>query len=174
VSAPSQPDWYVGWLDGALRLFPPIEFTILGITIPSAFIPGVLLPGMAFGVLTFWPFIEAWLTGDHRPHHLLDRPRDAPSRTAVGVAALTIFGVLTIAAGNDVSGVVLNISVEAATNILRFGVIVLPVVFGFITYRVCHELRRREAAGVVESRPRAVRLRRTAAGGYEEIEPEDA
>ncbi len=174
VSAPSQPDWYVGWLDGALRLFPPIEFTILGITIPSAFIPGVLLPGMAFGVLTFWPFIEAWLTGDHRPHHLLDRPRDAPLRTAVGVAALTMFGVLTIAAGNDVSGVVLNISVEAATNILRFGVIVLPVVFGFITYRVCHELRRREAAAVVESRPRAVRLRRTATGGYEEIEPEDA
>ncbi len=169
VSAPSQPDWYVGWLDGALRLFPPIEFTVLGITIPSAFIPGVLLPGIAFGIMTLWPFIEAKVTGDRREHHLLDRPRDAPVRTAVGVAALTMFVLLTVSAGNDVAALILNISVEATTNLLRFAVLVVPVVAGVLTYRICLGLRRREKARPANA-PRAVRLRRTPDGGFEEIE----
>ncbi len=167
VSAPSQPDWYVGWLDGSLRLFPPIEFTLLGITIPSPFIPGILLPGIAFGIMTLWPFIEARITGDHREHHLLERPRDAPLRTAVGVAALTVFVILTIAAGNDGAAVLFQIPVEATTNLLRIAVIVLPLLFAFVTYRICVELQRREAASA--GQPRVIRLRRTPDGGFVEI-----
>ena len=167
ISAPSQPDWYVGWLDGALRLFPPIEFTVLGVTIPNTFLAGVLLPGLAFAVITFWPFIEARLTGDHREHHLLDRPRDAPVRTAVGVAGLTFFTVLTLAAGNDVAALILRIPLEATTNLLRIGLIVLPIAFGVIAYRTCVELRRRDLATRGAPRPVAVRLRRNAQGGYE-------
>jgi ubiquinol-cytochrome c reductase cytochrome b subunit len=170
VSAPAQPDWYVGWLDGALRLFPPIEFTVFGVTIPSPFIPGVLLPGLAFGIMTIWPFLEAWVTGDHREHHLLDRPRDAPLRTAIGVAALTVFVLLTLSAGNDVAALILNIPVEATTDMLRVAVLAGPVVAGAVTYRICHELRRRERLAS-EHGSRAVRLRRTPAGGFEEIEP---
>src|SRR5438105_6197156 len=101
VSSPAQPDWYVGWLDGALRLFPPIEITALGITIPSPFIPGVLLPGIAFGVMTLWPFLEAWATGDHAEHQLLDGPLERPLRTALGVAGVLVFVILTRAGGND-------------------------------------------------------------------------
>ena len=170
VSAPSQPDWYVGWLDGALRLFPPIEFTLLGITLPSPFIPGVLLPGLAFGAMTLWPFLEAWVTGDHAEHHLLDRPRDAPIRTALGVGALTVFVVLTLAAGNDVAAVILAVPVETTTNLMRVAVVVLPLVAAFTTYKVCTELRRREREeAALGGRREAIRLRRTAAGGYEEI-----
>ncbi|MGI8657690.1 MAG: cytochrome bc1 complex cytochrome b subunit [Candidatus Limnocylindria bacterium] len=169
VSAPSQPDWYVGWLDGALRLFPPIEFTVFGITIPSPFIPGVLLPGLAFGIMTIWPFLEAWVTGDHREHHILDRPRDAPLRTSAGVAALTVFVLLTVAAGNDVGSLILRIPLEATTNLLRIAVVVLPVVFGFVTYRVCLELQRRELAAEA-GRPVAVRLERNERGGFSEDE----
>ncbi len=170
VSAPSQPDWYVGWLDGALRLFPPIEITLLGITVPSAFIPGVLIPGIAFGIMTLWPFIEAFVTGDHREHHLLDRPRDAPVRTAIGATALTVFVVLTISAGNDVAALIFNLPVEATTDLLRIGVIVLPAITGLLTYRICRELQRREVAAARGHRPQAVRLRRTPEGGFEEDE----
>lgn len=170
VSAPAQPDWYVGWLDGALRLFPPIEFTIFGVTIPSPFIPGILLPGIAFGIMTLWPFIESRLTGDDREHHLLDRPRDAPARTAVGVAALTVFVLLTLSAGNDVAAVILNIPLEATTNLLRFAVLVVPVAAGVVTYRICVELRRREGAAHGAQRPAGVRLRRTPDGGFEEVD----
>ena len=172
VSAPSQPDWYVGWLDGALRLFPPIEFTLLGVTIPSPFIPGILLPGIAFGIMTFWPFIESRITGDDRVHHLLDRPRDAPVRTGIGVAALLVFVILTLAAGNDVAAVILQLPVEATTNVLRVAVILLPIVGGYVTYRICRELQQRERVDGPGPRPRAVRLRRTPTGGFEE-EPID-
>jgi ubiquinol-cytochrome c reductase cytochrome b subunit len=170
VSAPSQPDWYVGWLDGALRLFPPIEFTIFGVTVASTFIPGVLLPGIAFGIMTLWPFIESWVTRDHREHHLLDRPRDAPLRTAIGVAALTVFVLLTIAAGNDVAAVILNVSVEATTTLLRIGVLVGPIIAGVVTYRICVELRRRELVREAHPRPRTVRLERNPRGGFEQHE----
>ncbi len=166
VSAPAQPDWYLGWLDGALRLFPPIEFTLLGVTLPSPFIPGVLLPGVAFGIMTLWPFIEARLTGDHREHHLLERPRDAPLRTAVGVAALLVFVLLTLAAGNDVAAVIFNIGVETLTNAMRVAVLVLPPLGALMAYRLCGELRRREG----DPRPDVVRLRRTEDGGFEEVE----
>jgi ubiquinol-cytochrome c reductase cytochrome b subunit len=173
VSAPSQPDWYVGWLDGALRLFPPIEFTLLGVTIPSPFIPGVLLPGIAFGIMTLWPFIESRVTGDDRVHHLLDRPRDAPVRTGIGVAALLVFVTLTLAAGNDVAAVVLRLPIEATTNLMRVAVVVVPVVGGYVAYRICRELAQRERAALAGEHHRAVRLRRTASGGYEEEPIED-
>src|SRR5688572_10349611 len=78
ASAPAQPDWYIGWLEGALRLFPPVEFTIAGITVPSTFLPGVVIPGIAFTIMTLWPFIEARATGDRDVHHLLNDPRDVP------------------------------------------------------------------------------------------------
>ena len=78
----SQPDWYIGWLEGALRLMPPWEIRICGFEIPNPFFPGVLLPGITFRLLYAWPFLEARFTRDHAEHHLLDRPRDRPVRTA--------------------------------------------------------------------------------------------
>ena len=170
VSAPAQPDWYVGWLDGALRLFPPVEFTVIGVTIPSPFIPGILLPGIAFGIMTLWPFIEARITGDRREHHLLERPRDAPLRTAIGVAALSVFVLLTVSAGNDVAAVIFNLPLEATTDLLRIAVLVVPLAAGLLTYRICSGLKRREAAAPPGGRRVAVRLRRTPEGGFEEDE----
>jgi ubiquinol-cytochrome c reductase cytochrome b subunit len=166
VSAPAQPDWYVGWLDGSLRLFPPIEITALGITVPSPFIPGVLLPGIAFGIMTLWPFLEAWVTHDHEPHQLLDGPRDKPLRTALGVAGLLVFVILTLAAGNDVVALVFGVPVEVMTNLLRVAVVAVPLLGFGVTYRLCLELKRRDRP--MRSGP--IRLRRTATGGFEEID----
>ena len=91
VSAGSQPDWYIGWLEGALRLMPPWEIRIGGFEIPNPFFPGVLLPGITFTLLYAWPWIEARFTKDHEEHHLLDRPRDRPRPLRIGVA---VHGVL--------------------------------------------------------------------------------
>jgi ubiquinol-cytochrome c reductase cytochrome b subunit len=165
VSAPAQPDWYVGWLDGALRLFPPIEFTLLGVTIPSVFIPGIVIPGIAFAIMTFWPFIEPRITGDREEHHVLDRPYDNAMRASVGVAGLLAFVVLTIAGGNDVAALIFNIPVEAMTDLLRVAFLVVPLLGFGVTWRICRELQRRTDAP--DARQPVV-LRRTASGGFEE------
>ena len=84
VTAGSQPDWYMGWPDGALRIMPGWETHIWGHTIRwNVFLPIIVLPGLMFTILLLLPFIEAWITGDKREHHLLQRPRNAPTRTAI-------------------------------------------------------------------------------------------
>jgi ubiquinol-cytochrome c reductase cytochrome b subunit len=176
VSSPAQPDWYVGWLDGALRIFPAFEPTILGITIPSPFIPGIVIPGIVLTVVALWPFVEARLTGDDREHHLLDRVGDHPVRTATGVAILAFFGVLTLAGGNDVIAFYLSSEVEALTRLFQLLVIVLPIVAWIVAYRV--SLARGRRAGTQPGPPRpagrargGTALRRSEGGGFEEVEP---
>jgi ubiquinol-cytochrome c reductase cytochrome b subunit len=141
VTTAAQPDWYVGWLEGALRLAPPWSVHLFGGTIPEVFWPGVLLPGVVFGILYAWPFLEARVTGDHAEHHLLDRPRDRPVRTAIGVAALTFFAVLLVAGGQDVVASRLGLSITAVTRTLQVLVFVLPVITGLVTWRWCRDLR---------------------------------
>ncbi len=171
VSAPAQPDWYVGWLEGSLRLFPPFRLTLFGVTIPSPFVPGVLIPGLLFTVLALWPFLEARFTGDRAEHNLLDRPYEHPMRTALGVAGLLIFVVYTIGGGNDVLALVLGVPVETMTEILRVAIFAVPILGFAITYRICIELR--ERGGGVMHRGPGIRLRRNAQGGFDEVEGED-
>jgi ubiquinol-cytochrome c reductase cytochrome b subunit len=171
VSSPAQPDWYLGWLDGALRIFPPIEPTIIGITIPSPFIPGVVLPGLVLTLVAVWPFIEARLTRDDREHHLLDNVGDHPIRTATGVAILTLFGVLTLAGGNDVLAFYLSSEVETLTQVFRVLTLVLPIVAWIATYQVCVGRRRRVAAAPGRVSRGGTALRRNDQGGFEETEP---
>ena len=138
VSALAQPDWYVGFLEGALRLMPGIETRGLGIDIPwSVFLPAVLLPGLLFTLLAVYPFIEEWLTGDHDYHHLLDSPRDRPVRTAFGASALAFYLVLMAAGGNDVLAKTFHVSLNATTWVLRVLVIVLPPITFWATRRIC-------------------------------------
>ncbi|MDQ3938574.1 MAG: cytochrome b N-terminal domain-containing protein, partial [Chloroflexota bacterium] len=135
ATVPAQPDWYVGWLEGALRLGLPFEPTILGITIPSPFIPGVLVPGIVFGVITLWPWIEAAVTRDRRPHHVLDWPWEAAGRTATGVAVLAFFLVQTVAGGNDVLAVLFRLNIDQLNDALRVLLVALPIASWLLTYR---------------------------------------
>ena len=167
VSSPAQPDWYVGWLDGALRIFPSFEPTILGITIPSPFIPGIVIPGILFTIVALWPFIEARYTRDYRAHHILDRLWDHPVRTATGVAILTFFAVLTLAGGNDVLAFQFGFDVEFLTRLFRWLAVLLPVAAWIVTYRLC---RARLREGDRPSPPIAGRaVVRRPDGGFEEI-----
>ena len=143
ATVPAQPDWYVGWLEGALRLGLPIEPTILGVTIPSPFVPGVLIPGLLVGALAVWPFVEARLTHDHAEHHLLDPPWRTPIRTATGAAGVALFLVLTLAGGNDVLATILAVPVEGLTTVFRVLLVVAPVVTWIVVYRLAKDRRAR-------------------------------
>lgn len=165
ATVPAQPDWYVGWLEGVLRLGLPIEPTIFGVTIPSPFVPGVLIPGFLVTVIAAWPFIEARLTGDHDEHHILDSPSNAPIRTATGAAGIALFLVLTLAGGNDVLAVILSVPVESLTILFRFLLVVAPIVTWLVVHRLAVEVRTRASGGLG---PASVILVRNEAGGFEE------
>ena len=146
VSSPAQPDWYLGWLEGLLRMGPNWEPTILGVTIPSLFLPAIVVPTIVFGAFTLWPFIEARVTGDHAEHQLLQLPWEAPVRLWIGAGALAFFVVLTLAGGNDVLAANLHVGVEDLTMIFRVLVFVVPAVVGVVAWRLGVERRRHDAA----------------------------
>jgi ubiquinol-cytochrome c reductase cytochrome b subunit len=164
ATVPAQPDFYLGWLEGALRLGLPFEPTLFGITIPSPFIPAVLIPGVVFTVIVLWPWIERRLTHDTAPHNLLDLPWQAPVRTATGVAVISFFLALIVAGGNDVIAVALHVNVVDLTNGLRVMAIAGPVIAWLITYRLCRERQRRHVT--VEEPPAGEAIDRRADGGF--------
>ena len=145
VSAGTQPDWYIGWLDGALRLMPNWESVIAGFTISwNVLIPSVIIPGILFTVLAFYPFLEAWATGDKREHNLLERPRNAPVRTSIGVVAIVFYGILWIGGGNDIIATTFDLSFNALAWTLRVLLIVAPPIAFVVTKRICLGLQRKD------------------------------
>jgi ubiquinol-cytochrome c reductase cytochrome b subunit len=136
VAAPAQPDWWLGWLEGALRLFPAWETRAFGFEIPNPFYPAVLLPGITFMLLYAWPFLEQRFTGDRDPHHLLDRARDHPMRTALGIATIAFYLILFMAASNDLLALWLNVPVENVTWTYRIALFTIPPIAGYVTHRL--------------------------------------
>ncbi|HEX6595558.1 MAG TPA: ubiquinol-cytochrome c reductase cytochrome b subunit [Acidimicrobiales bacterium] len=141
VPSPAQPDWWLGWVEGALRIFPPWETRAFDYEIPNPFFPGVLLPGITFGLLYLWPFLEARFTKDRDPHHLLDRARDRPVRTAMGVTTLTFYVMLQLSASNDLIANKIAVSVVLITRVFQVLVLVLPPLIGYVTYRLMKGLQ---------------------------------
>lgn len=144
VSAGAQPDWYILFMEGALRLMPGFpEYTIFGYTISlNILVPGVVIPGIMFGFLALYPFIEAWVTGDDREHHVLDLPYNTPVRTGLGVAWITAYLVLAVSGGNDILAHSLEMSVNDTIYFFRIGLFVFPILAFFITKRLCMSLQR--------------------------------
>ncbi|GAB3042734.1 ubiquinol-cytochrome c reductase cytochrome b subunit [Parafrigoribacterium mesophilum] len=145
ASAGSQPDWYTGFLDGALRLVPPgWEFVWLGRTwtlavlVPLAVVTAFLL------LVLLYPFIEGWVTGDHAEHHLLDHPRNAPTRTAIGVAGIVFYGVLWGSASADLISVQFHVGVETVVGFLQAAVLVAPAIAFILTRRICFALQEKD------------------------------
>jgi ubiquinol-cytochrome c reductase cytochrome b subunit len=148
VSAGSQPDWYVMFLDGSTRLFPAWEIRFdafgNGYTIPAMFWPTVVLPGILTMLPLFYPFIEARLLKDKANHHLLQRPRDVPWRTALGAMALAFYMVLFISGGNDIVAYKFDISLNVMTWAGRIGLLLLPPLAYYVTYRICLGLQQHD------------------------------
>jgi quinol---cytochrome-c reductase cytochrome b subunit len=162
--SPAQPDWYLGWVDGALRLGPALGLRLWGHLVPSPFWPGVLMPGALFTMILLWPWIDARIRRDRASHQLLDRARDVPGRTAFGAAVLTFAIGLTLAGSGDVQARYLHQSIVAITHFYQAFCILAPLLAFAVTYLVARELR---APGEIHERQR-VRLRRNALGGYDE------
>jgi ubiquinol-cytochrome c reductase cytochrome b subunit len=140
VTSPAQPDWYLGWVEGALRLMPAWELRAFGYEIPNPFYPAVLMPGLTFGALYLWPFLEARLTHDTAAHNLLDRARDHPVRSALGAATLTFYVVMFFAASNDLIATWFDLPVLVITQMFTVLVLVLPPLVGYFVYRLMKAL----------------------------------
>jgi ubiquinol-cytochrome c reductase cytochrome b subunit len=153
IGAGSQPDWYMGWLDGLVRMAPPLETHALGYTISwNILIPGLIIPGILFTLMALYPFIESWITGDKREHHLLDRPRNNPNRTAIGAMALTFVLVTLINGGNDLLAVHFDLSINQIMWFSRIGVFVLPPIAFVVTKRICLSLQRADREMVLHGK----------------------
>jgi ubiquinol-cytochrome c reductase cytochrome b subunit len=175
VTAGSQPDWYMGFADGALRLLPGwLEFTAFGFTFSfNVMIGAILLIPVMYGLMAAYPFLERWVTGDNREHHLLDRPRHNPTRTGLGMAALTMYGVLMFAAGNDLMAIKLHLSINDITHVLRAAFFIAPPIVYWVTKRICLSLQRKDRDLVLHGRETG-RIIRTADGKFfEQHEPLD-
>jgi ubiquinol-cytochrome c reductase cytochrome b subunit len=168
VTAGSQPDWYLGFVEGALRIMPGWETHQLGSTLSwNVGIPALVLPVALWTVVLLWPFLEGWVTGDTREHHLLERPREAPTRTAFFVSLVTFYGLLWAAGGNDVLATRLSLSVNEVTYFLRGAVLVLPAVAFVVTRRLCISLQRQDLQKALHGREPGG-ITRSAEGGYRE------
>jgi ubiquinol-cytochrome c reductase cytochrome b subunit len=168
VTAGSQPDWYMGMPDGALRIMPGLETHLWGYTLPwNVFLPIIVLPGVLLTILIALPFLEAWITGDKRDHHLLQRPRDAPARTGTMVALMTFYGLLWAAAGNDIIAIKLHLSINQITYFMRGAVFIAPVLAFFLTRRWCISLQRHDQESVLHGYETGV-IMRSPEGGYTE------
>ncbi len=169
VSYAVQPDWYMGFLDGALRVMPALELHLPGHMIPNVFFPAILLPGITFTLLMLYPFIEAKLTGDVAEHHLLDRPRDRPVRTAFGVATFAFYFVLFGASATDVLANYLSLTLNFVLWAFRIMAIVVPFIVFAVTYKLCKELQQTPSAG---KRQQFNLILRSADGGYTTVPAE--
>ena len=168
VTAGSQPDWYMGWPDGALRIFPGWETHLWGFTLSwNVFLPIIVLPGVMFTILLLLPFLESWITGDKREHHLLQRPRNAPNRTATLVALMTFYGILWSSGGNDILAIKFHLNLNYITYFNRVAVFVGPVLAFWLARRWCISLQRADQNRLLHGYETGV-IMRSPEGAYAE------
>ncbi|WP_288025413.1 cytochrome bc complex cytochrome b subunit [Arthrobacter sp.] len=171
ISAGTQPDWYIGWVDGALRLMPgwlfniPMEWHIpfpWGVNTLSlnVLLPALVPAGIVFTLLFTYPWIERWITRDDREHHVLDRPRNAPTRTAIGVAGFIFYCVMWAAASSDLIATHFQVSLNDVTYWLRALFFVGPILGFIVSKRVSLALQRKDREIALHGREtgRIVRL----------------
>ncbi|WP_181792972.1 ubiquinol-cytochrome c reductase cytochrome b subunit [Streptomyces sp. WELS2] len=168
VSTGAQPDWYMGFSEGFVRVMPGWEINVAGHTL----VLGVLIPLIVFGLMlvsiAVYPFIESWITGDKREHHILDRPRNAPTRTALGVGWLVFFAVAMLGGGNDLWATHFHLSVNSVTYFVRVFLFVGPVIGFIVTKRICLGLQRRDREKVLHGRETGI-IKRLPHGEFIEV-----
>ncbi|PJE98570.1 ubiquinol-cytochrome c reductase cytochrome b subunit [Streptomyces carminius] len=170
VSTNAQPDWYMGFSEGLIRAMPAWEMVIpggytlnLGVAIPLVVIFPLILTSIAV-----YPFIESWITGDKREHHILDRPRNAPTRTGFGAAWISLYFLLLVGGGNDLWATHFHLSINAITWFVRIGFFVVPVVVFIVTRRICMGLQRRDREKVLHGRESGI-IKRLPHGEFVEV-----
>ncbi len=173
VSTGAQPDWYLGFAEGLVRIMPGWEITLGGHTL----VLGVFIPIVVFPLLLLfigvYPFLEARFTGDGHEHHLLDRPRNRPVRTAIGAAWISLYLVLLAGGGNDIVATRFHLSINTVTWGVRIAMFFVPAVVFVVTRRICLGLQLRDRELVLHGRETGV-IKRLPHGEYVEVhEPLD-
>ncbi|RKR74286.1 menaquinol-cytochrome c reductase cytochrome b subunit precursor [Frondihabitans australicus] len=145
VSAGTQPDWYIGFADGALRLVPPHwEVVWGGYTVSFNILVPIAVLLFLLGAVALYPFIEGWVTGDKREHHILDRPRNAPTRTGFGAAFMTLYAALWGAASSDLMATHFKLSIDQVIHVMQFFAVIGPFIAFWVTKRVCLGLQKKD------------------------------
>ncbi len=168
VTAGSQPDWYMGIAEGLLRIMPGWETHIFGVTISwNVFLPGQIAPIALLALVLAYPFLEAWITGDKREHHLLQRPRNAPTRTAFLAAMMSLYGLLWAAGGNDILAILFHLDLNHITYFMRAAVFIIPPLVFMFTKRWCISLQRHDNDLLLHGYETGI-IMRSPVGGYAE------
>ncbi|MFJ9851839.1 cytochrome bc complex cytochrome b subunit [Streptomyces sp. NPDC101150] len=168
VSTGAQPDWYMGFAEGLVRVMPGWEWNFWGHTVNfGVLIPIVIFP-LVLVAIAVYPFVESWVRGDKREHHILDRPRNVPTRTGFGVAWLVAYFVMLIGGGNDLWATHFHLSLNSLTWFVRIGFFVLPVLAFIATKRICMGLQRRDKDKVLHGRESGI-IKRLPHGEFIEV-----
>lgn len=168
MSTGAQPDWYMGFAEGLIRVMPGWEINlwghtlVLGVMIPLAIFPAVL------AAIAVYPFIESWITGDKREHHIAQRPRNAPTRTGFGVAWITAYMIMLVGGGNDLWATHFHLSLNSITWFVRIFFFLGPVIAFIVTKRICLGLQRRDKDKVLHGRESGI-IKRLPHGEFVEI-----
>jgi ubiquinol-cytochrome c reductase cytochrome b subunit len=168
AAAGSSPTWSLAFLDGALRLTPGWEFVLMGRTWSVAILLPVLVCALFFAIVAAYPYLEQWVSGDSEEHQPLERPRNNPTRTGIGVAGIVFYGVLWAAAGSNAIAVAFDVSVEGFMYVLQVLLVLGPVAGFDIARRICIGLQRRDRATVLDGHETG-QVVRTRSGGYIEV-----
>jgi len=168
VASPAQPDWYVAWLDGALRIGPAFALHVWGHTVPPAFWAGIVVPLILFAGLYAWPEIERAITRDDREHNIDDLPYEKPWRLGLGVAVFTFGTAIGLAGSDDIQAKIFHVDVEVLMYFYRYLAFVAPIIFGLITVGIGYELRARLESEAGREHVRRATIRRNAKGGFDE------
>ncbi|MDX6347767.1 MAG: ubiquinol-cytochrome c reductase cytochrome b subunit [Streptomyces sp.] len=168
VSTDAQPDWYMGFSEGLIRIMPGWEINLWGHTLQlGVFIPLMVFP-LVLAFIGLYPFFESWVTGDKREHHLLDRPRNKPVRTGIGAAWISEYLILLVAGGNDLWATRFHLSINTITWVSRIGFFVLPVLVFIVTKRIALGLQRRDRDKILHGRETGI-IKRLPHGEFIEI-----
>jgi ubiquinol-cytochrome c reductase cytochrome b subunit len=169
VSAGTQPDWYIGFADGMLRLIPPgWEFVLFGYTWSMNLLVPIVVLMVFLGVVMFYPFLEAWVTGDKREHHIAERPRNNPTRTAIGAAGVTFYAVLWAGASSDIIATHFRMTIEGVILSLQILLITGPIIAFTLAKRMALALQRKDRELVLHGYESS-RIVRLPGGEYREI-----
>jgi ubiquinol-cytochrome c reductase cytochrome b subunit len=150
-------------------MWPSWRWNMLGHTWAfNVFLPAFVPLGIIMTALAFWPFLEQWVTGDRREHHVNERPRNAPTRTALGMAGVSFYGIMWLEGANDLIARWLYIPLYVTTEIARYAVFIGPVVAYFLTKRICLGLQRKDNERLVHGYETGI-IRQLPSGEYVEI-----
>jgi ubiquinol-cytochrome c reductase cytochrome b subunit len=146
ISSGSQPDFYMWFSEGMARMFSAWEIVLGNYRIPAAFWPTAVFLPLPFVVAAIYPAIERKMTGDNALHNLLQRPRDVPVRTSLGVMAIAFYAWLCLSAINDWIAFFFDVSLNATTWAGRIGLLIVPPIAYWVAYRWCIGLQRSDRA----------------------------